>query len=50
MSRGHFVGVDYHRLMLADEVRMDAFFRAISAAVTPSDVVYDIVTPDIFMF
>ena len=42
MSRGHFVGVDYHRLMLADRVRMDAFFGAIRTLVKPGDVVYDI--------
>lgn len=44
MSRGHFVGLNYHRVMLEDEVRMDTYRRAIQALVRPGDTVLDLGT------
>ncbi len=35
VSRGHFIGLNHHRLMLADRVRMEAYERAIEARVRP---------------
>lgn len=44
MSRGHFIGLNHHRLMLSDQRRMDAYHRAIVAGVKPGDVVVDLGT------
>jgi protein arginine N-methyltransferase 1 len=44
MSRGHFVGLNYHRVMLTDPVRMEAYQRAIRAVVQPGDHVLDLGT------
>ena len=44
MSRGHFIGLSHHRLMLLDELRMTAFQAAIREAVRPGDVVVDLGT------
>ena len=44
MSRGHFIGLNHHRLMLADEVRMDAYRSAIAARVRPGMRVMDLGT------
>lgn len=44
MSRGHFIGLNHHRLMLADQVRMDTYQRAIAAAVRPGMRVLDVGT------
>jgi hypothetical protein len=38
---GHHVGIEYHRQMLADTVRMSAWDRAIRRAIAPGDVVLD---------
>lgn len=40
--RGHHASLDYHRRLLDDSVRMDAYERAIRALVSPGDVVLDI--------
>jgi SAM-dependent methyltransferase len=42
MSRGHFIGLNHHRLMLADGVRMEAYQRAIEAQVRPGMHVLDL--------
>ncbi len=44
MSRGHFIGLNHHRLMLADRVRMEAYERAIEARVRPGMRVLDLGT------
>ena len=44
MSRGHFVGLNYHRILLQDGVRMDTYRRAIEALVRPGDTVVDLGT------
>jgi protein arginine N-methyltransferase 1 len=44
MSRGHFIGLNHHRIMLADQTRMDAYARAIAEVVRPGDVVVDVGT------
>jgi len=44
MSTGHFIGLNHHRIMLHDKVRMDAYQAAIKAAVKPGDVVFDLGT------
>jgi len=44
MSRGHFIGLNQHRLMLADPVRMDAYEAAITAQVRPGMRVLDLGT------
>lgn len=40
--RGHATSLDYHRRLLDDPVRMDAYERAIRALVRPGDVVLDV--------
>jgi SAM-dependent methyltransferase len=44
MSRGHFIGLNHHRLMLADKLRMTAYEKAISARVKPGMTVLDLGT------
>jgi len=44
MSRGHFIGLNHHRLMLADTVRMEAYEAAITAQVRPGMRVLDLGT------
>ena len=44
MSRGHFIGLNHHRLMLADDVRMQAYQEAISRQVRPGMRVLDLGT------
>jgi SAM-dependent methyltransferase len=44
MSRGHFIGLNHHRLMLADRLRMEAFAAAIKARVRPGMRVLDLGT------
>lgn len=44
MSRGHFIGLNHHRLMLADGVRMETYQRAIEAQITPGARVLDLGT------
>ena len=44
MSRGHFIGLNHHRLMLADAVRMEAYEAAITARVRPGMRVMDLGT------
>ncbi len=44
MSRGHFIGLNHHRLMLADKLRMQAYERAIAARVKPGMTVLDLGT------
>jgi len=44
MSRGHFIGLNHHRLMLADRLRMDAYERAIAERVKPGMRVMDLGT------
>lgn len=41
-ARGHFVALEYHRGLLDDPWRMDAFDRALRALVRPGDVVLDL--------
>ena len=40
--RGHHVGLDYHRTLMDDPIRMSAYDRAIRALVKPGDVVLDV--------
>jgi len=42
MSRGHFIGLNQHRLMLADRLRMEAYERAIALCVKPGMRVMDL--------
>jgi SAM-dependent methyltransferase len=44
MSRGHFIGLNHHRLMLADRLRMEAYQAAIEASVRPGMRVLDLGT------
>ncbi len=44
MSRGHFIGLNHHRLMLADRLRMEAYEQAINARVRPGQRVMDLGT------
>lgn len=44
MSRGHFIGLNHHRRMLADRERMEAYEAAISEAVRPGMRVLDLGT------
>lgn len=44
MSRGHFIGLNHHRLMLADGERMARYREAIEAAVRPGMRVLDLGT------
>ncbi|MCC6622428.1 MAG: methyltransferase domain-containing protein [Deltaproteobacteria bacterium] len=44
MSRGHFIGLNHHRLMLQDALRMDSYQRAIEARVRPGMRVMDLGT------
>ncbi|MEZ4266406.1 MAG: class I SAM-dependent methyltransferase [Myxococcota bacterium] len=44
MSRGHFIGLNHHRLMLADRLRMDAYQAAIAERVRPGMRVLDLGT------
>lgn len=41
-ARGHPFPLEYHRILLDDAVRLDAFERAIRALVRPGDVVLDL--------
>jgi hypothetical protein len=38
---GNYAGIEVHRRMLVDEVRLDAYRRALEATVQPGDVVID---------
>jgi SAM-dependent methyltransferase len=42
VAGGHDASFEYHRRMLDDDLRMDAFERAIRAVVRPGDVVLDL--------
>jgi ubiquinone/menaquinone biosynthesis C-methylase UbiE len=44
MSQGHFIGLNHHRTMLRDTVRMESYKAAIEAVVRPGDVVLDLGT------
>ncbi|MFO0745011.1 MAG: class I SAM-dependent methyltransferase [Myxococcota bacterium] len=44
MSRGHFIGLNHHRLMLQDALRMDAYREAIRQRVKPGMRVMDLGT------
>ena len=44
MSRGHFIGLNHHRQMLADRLRMEAYQRAIDLSVRPGMRVMDLGT------
>lgn len=44
MSRGHFIGLNHHRLMLQDALRMDAYRAAIQQRVKPGMRVMDLGT------
>jgi len=44
MSRGHFIGLNHHRIMLQDSVRMETYLAAIQSTVQPGDVVLDLGT------
>lgn len=44
MSRGHFIGLNHHRLMLADGARMRAYRAAIEAQVRPGTRALDLGT------
>ncbi len=44
MSRGHFIGLNHHRIMLRDRVRMELYQKAVMASVRPGDVVFDLGT------
>jgi len=44
MSRGHFIGLNHHRLMLADAERMACYERAVTARVRPGLRVLDLGT------
>jgi SAM-dependent methyltransferase len=44
MSRGHFIGLNHHRLMLADGPRMQTYQQAIEAVVRPGMRVMDLGT------
>ncbi len=41
-KRGHFVGADYHRRLLGDRVRVEAFRKAIEELVEPGMAVADV--------
>lgn len=40
--RGHDTGLDYHRMMLEDLTKMDAYARAVREVVRPGDIVLDV--------
>ncbi len=42
MVRGHFASIHYHRRMLEDSARMDAYQAAVEALVSPGSVVLDV--------
>jgi len=44
MSRGHFIGLNHHRLMLQDALRMDSYRQAIQRRVRPGMRVMDLGT------
>jgi len=44
MSRGHFIGLNHHRLMLQDALRMDAYQKAIALRVKAGTRVMDLGT------
>ena len=44
MSRGHFIGLNHHRLMLQDALRMDTYRQAIQRSVRPGMRVMDLGT------
>ena len=44
MSRGHFIGLNHHRLMLADRIRMETYEEAIRRRVRPGMRVMDLGT------
>ncbi|HRE90839.1 MAG TPA: methyltransferase domain-containing protein [Myxococcota bacterium] len=44
MSRGHFIGLNHHRLMLADRLRMESYREAIERRVRPGMRVMDLGT------
>src|SRR5690606_22452433 len=44
VSRGHFIGLNHHRRMLADRERMEAYEAAITEAVRPGMRVLDLGT------
>ncbi len=44
MSRGHFVGLNYHRILLSDPERMAAFREALRRLVQPGMTVVDVGT------
>jgi len=42
MSRGHFVGLNYHRVLLTDDIRMEAYHKALEQLVLPGSEVLDL--------
>lgn len=44
MSRGHFIGLNRHRVMLRDRIRMELYEQAIRETVREGDVVLDLGT------